>query len=113
MPVPRPGVFRWVFYAFGGRLDQRYAQWVLHDLTCRWWLLRHAGRTVVQCLPALLLLLLPGPWSLRIYLPLLVLLGGLFVSLSFAWEARNQRLYQHGFVPEMVLPREDDDEEED
>lgn len=113
MRADNPGVFRWLYYAFGGGLPASNAQWVLHDLTCRTWLLRHLMRALVQCSPSLLLLLLPGPLSLRLYLPALVFLGGVFISLSFAWEARNQRLYKHGFVPEMVLPRENDRHGED
>lgn len=113
MRAEHPGVLRWLYYAYGGGLDARFAQWVLHDLTCRTWLLRHLMRALVQCAPSLLLLLLPGPLSLRLYLPALVFLGGAFISLSFAWEARNQRLYKHGFVPEMVLPSERDENEED
>lgn len=101
----RPGVLRWLYYAYGGRLDSRYAQWVLHDLTCRTWFLRHILRTLTQFLPALLLLLVPGPLSITVYLPAIVLFGGLYMSVSFAWETRDHRLYKHGFVPELVLPR--------
>lgn len=108
MRADRPGVLRWVYYAYGGGLGPRYAQWVLHDLTSRTWLLRHALRAVVQCLPSLLLLLLPGRLAVLIYMPALVLLGGLFVSLSIAQSARRQRLYRHGFIPELVLPAEQD-----
>jgi hypothetical protein len=113
MRADNPGVLRWLYYAYGGGLPPRYAQWVLHDLTCRTWLLRHLSRALAQCAPSLLLLLLPGPLSLRLYMLALVFLGGIFISLSFAWEARNQRLYRHGFMPEMVLPRENGHHKED
>ena len=56
----RPGVLRWLAYAFGARLPVTYGDWVLHDLTARTWFLRQLARTAVQCLPAALLALLPG-----------------------------------------------------
>ncbi len=104
MAGDRPGVLRWLYYAFGGGLPPRYSQWVLHDLTARTWLLRHLTRTLVQWLPTGLLALLPGPVLLRVLLPMFVLCGALLVSVFFAWETRNHRLYKHGFVPEIVLP---------
>lgn len=103
-------MFRWLYYAYGGGLGSRYAQWVLHDLTCRTWLLRHAVRTLVQALPSFLLLLLPGPLWLRAYLPAFVIVGALLVSLPWAEELRASRLYKHGFVPEMVLKSHRDDD---
>jgi hypothetical protein len=30
--------------------------------------------------------------------------------MAFAWEIRDRRLYQHGFVPELVLARDDEDD---
>lgn len=104
MTGDHPGVLRWLHYAYGGGLPPRYAQWVLRDLTGRWWLLRHLARTVVQCVPTGLLALLPGPALLRALLPTFVLCCALFVSVCFAGETRNHRLYKHGFVPDMVLP---------
>ncbi|HWE91782.1 MAG TPA: DUF5313 family protein [Pseudonocardiaceae bacterium] len=104
----RPGpLLLWPYYAFGGRLPRRYAQWVLHDLTGRYWLLRHQIRTFVQTLPAWLFLLLPGPLSLTALLPVFVILGAEYMAFSFADEMRDHRLYQHGFAPDMVLPRRD------
>ena len=58
----RPGPLRWFWYAVGGRLPARYRSWVLHDLTCRTWPLRHLARLVAQLAPVaiVLVLLLPG-----------------------------------------------------
>ncbi|HEX7662527.1 MAG TPA: DUF5313 family protein [Pseudonocardiaceae bacterium] len=100
----RPGPVLWLFYCYGGRLPHRYAQWVLHDQTSRHWVLRLVMRTVAETLPAWLFLLLPGPLSLTILLPVFVLLGATFLAFSFADEIRVHRLYQHGFLPELVLP---------
>ena len=109
MASSRPGVPQWLYYAYGGRLGPRYAQWVLRDLTCRTWFVRHLVRTLAQTMPAWLLLLLPGPLSLTMLLPVFVVVGAEYMAVSFADEMRKYRLYQHGFPPEMVLPRRDDD----
>ncbi|MBO0840584.1 MAG: DUF5313 family protein, partial [Sciscionella sp.] len=79
-------------------------------LTCRTWFIRHLSRTLAQSAPAFLALLLPGDMSWLIFIPLLIVFGALYISVAFAWETRDHRLYKHGFAPEMVLPREDDDE---
>ncbi|HEX3829136.1 MAG TPA: DUF5313 family protein [Sporichthyaceae bacterium] len=109
MASGRPGPLRWLFYAYGGRLGPRYAQWVLHDLTCRAWFVRHLLRTVAQWAPSLLLLLLPFPVSFTVLLPLMMLFCALYMAVSFAWEMRSARLYRHGFVPELVLSEPEDD----
>ncbi|MGH3492940.1 MAG: DUF5313 family protein [Sciscionella sp.] len=103
MSGSRPGVLRWVYYAFGGRLPLPYAQWVLHDLTCRTWFLRHSVRMLVQLTPTPLLLLVPGPMSIVVYLPLFLIFGGLLIALPYANESRDHRLMKHGFIPEIVL----------
>ena len=103
----RPGVLRWIGYAFGARLPNRYAPWVLHDLTARTWFLRHLARTTVQATPAVLLALLPGPVWLKVALPLFVLFSSLFMAALFSPMVREKRLYQHGYLPEVVLREPD------
>ena len=95
----RPGPVLWLFYCYGGRLPHRYAQWVLHDQTSRHWVLRLVMRTVAETLPAWLFLLLPGPLSLTILLPVFVLLG-VGASLVGGSLLRNQFLLEQisGFV---------------
>ncbi len=108
----RPGPVRWLLYAYGRRLPPRYAQWVLHDLTCRTWFVRHLARGLAECLPALALLAFPASVSIHVMMVGIVVFGMSFYCMAFAWETRDRRLYQHGFVPELVLPREDDDEDD-
>ena len=105
--LTRPGIGRWLGYAFGARLPLRYGDWVLHDLTARTWFLRHLARTAVQASPALLLALLPGPGWLRAALPLFVLVSSLFMAALFSPMIREKRLYQHGFLPEIVLRQDE------
>ena len=101
---------RWLLYAYGKRLPPRYAQWVLHDLTTRTWFVRVLARGVAQSLPALVLLVLPAPPAILAMMLGIVVFGMVFYSMAFAWEIRDRRLYQHGFVPELVLPRDDEDD---
>ncbi len=54
-------------------------------------------RAVVQVVPvAVLLAFLPGPVSVHVFLPLLVLLSGLFVAGAYGDDLRDRRLRQHG-----------------
>ena len=93
----RPDPLRWVWYAFGGRLPARNREWVLHDITCRTWPLRHTARSLVQISPGLLFLLLPGPLWIRA----MSILGGvilaLWYSLSYMEHTCEYRLYKHGY----------------
>jgi len=111
MAGDRPGMGRWLAYAYGRRLPPRHAQWVLHDLTCRTWFVRHMLRGLVQCAPALLLLLFPAPAAILAMMVGIVVFGAEFYAMAFAWEIRDRRLYQHGFVPELVVRSDDDNDE--
>lgn len=100
MPVNRPGPLRWLWYAFGGRLPDRYREWVRHDLTDADWRWRGILRVCVQILlPVIGLLCLPGPWSIRIFTALIVVLGGLFASAAYGEPLRDHRLAQHRLPP--------------
>jgi hypothetical protein len=105
-------VGRWLLYAYGRRLPPRYAQWVLHDLTCRTWFVRVLARGVAQSLPAVVLVALPASPGVLAMMLGIVVFGMVFYSMAFAWEIRDRRLYQHGFVPELVLPHDDEDNDD-
>jgi hypothetical protein len=95
-----PGFGRWLVYALGGRLPERYHDWVFSDLTGPDWRLREAGRIMLfAVLPVTGLLLLPGPLEIRIYCALFVIIGPLFVGLAYGDELRDRRLRQHGMLP--------------
>jgi Family of unknown function (DUF5313) len=93
----RPGPVRWLWYAVGGRLPDRYREWVLYDLTSRAWVFRHLSRALVQHSVWLLLLLLPIPLSLRLWMIAVAVSVGVFFSLSFMEDASERRLIKHGF----------------
>jgi hypothetical protein len=99
MGTRRPSPAQWVWYAFGGRLPDRHAEWVLHDVTCRTWVLRHIARALTQMAPFCLLVLLPGPWSIRLSAVALGLLVGLFYSVCFMNEMAEHRVIKQGYPP--------------
>lgn len=94
----RPNPFQWLWYAVGGRLPQRCNPWVLHDVTCRTWAVRHFIRAFFQMSPILLLLLLPGPLYIRILSILLGMFVGYFYSMTYMWHTTEQRLVKQGFA---------------
>lgn len=96
----RPSPLLWLRYALGGRLPARLRTWVRHDLTDADWRWRQLLRVLVQCLlPVVVIAVLPVPWTLRMGMLALVLLGALSVALAYADELRDRRLRQHGLIP--------------
>jgi hypothetical protein len=97
-----PSVFRWLRYAIGFRLPPENRDWVRHDLTDGGWRIRAMVRQLVIVVPiAAAFAALPGPWSTRILLMVLILFGGLFVSAAYGDSVRASRLRQHGLpVPD-------------
>ena len=87
-------------YALGARLPDEQRDWVRHDLTDAGWRGRAMVRALVQVVPvAALLAFLPGPASVHVFLPLLVLLSGLFVAAAYGEDLRDRRLRQHDLTP--------------
>jgi uncharacterized protein DUF5313 len=97
MRAQRPNPLRWLWYAVGGTLPDRYREWVLFDLTSGMWVFRHLARALTQHSVWLLLLLLPIPLSLRVWMIVVAVSVGLFFSLSFMEDASERRLIKHGF----------------
>ncbi len=99
-PSSRPNPAQWAWYAFGGKLPDRCAEWVLHDVTCRTWVLRHLARALTQLAPlCAVLMLLPGPMWIRLSSLALGLLVGLFYSVCYMGETGEHRAIKHGFPP--------------
>jgi hypothetical protein len=98
-PIVRPAPHRWIWYALGGALPARNRGWVLHDTTTGTWWLRHIARMLVQLVVpiALLAVLLPAPWPLR----LACALGGVFLalifSLAYMGETTENRVVKAGY----------------
>ncbi len=93
----RPNPLLWIWYAFGGRLPSRHAEWVLHDITTRTWVVRHLSRSLVQISPGALILLAPGP----LWVTGMSLLGGvimaLWYSVAYMEYTCEYRLHKHGY----------------
>jgi hypothetical protein len=49
--VTRPGLRKLLWYSIGGSLPPRYNTWVLHDVSCRTWVLRHFARVFAIIVP--------------------------------------------------------------
>ncbi len=95
---PRPGPLRWLRYALGGGLPERFSPWVLADTTERGWIRRHIARAVVQMLPLVALCLaVPVPWAYRVS----AAAGGLFIGLTFSMafmvETTEHRVAKAGY----------------
>ncbi|HWC79958.1 MAG TPA: DUF5313 family protein [Pseudonocardiaceae bacterium] len=103
MDVRRPNAAQWLWYAFGGKLPQRYREWVLRDITRPHWLGRHTVRSLVQSVPPLLVLcaVLVYALHLALWIGLAALAIGLIVSVyyntSYAWEHGDHRLKKYGY----------------
>lgn len=96
--MTRPNPFQWLWYAVGGRLPERLAPWVLHDVSAPTWVLRHAARGAVVLAPfAAGCLLIPGPLGLRLAMLLLLAVVGLYFSLSYVEESAEMRAVKHGY----------------
>ena len=97
----RPGLRQWLWYSVGGGLPDRYAEWVLHDITGRTWLLRHALRCVIQlAIPvAAVLIFLPAGIGLRALTA--VAAGGAAVMFFVVHtvESTDRKLVRAGYPP--------------
>jgi hypothetical protein len=95
----RPGVLRWLWYALGGGLPERFSPWVLHDTTTRTWALRHLLRAFVQlAVPiGLVLLLVPGEFWIRAMAAVGGIMLGLFFSLAYMPETTENRVKRAGY----------------
>lgn len=72
-------------------------EWVRHELTDAGWWGRMLLRQLVIVAPvALVLGLLPGPGYVHVLLPLMVVLGAVFLAATYGLELRAARLRQHG-----------------
>jgi hypothetical protein len=97
--VRRPGPLRWLWYAVGGALPERYRAWVLHDTSTRTWFLRHVTRAMVQlAIPiALVLALVPGEFWIRGMAAFGGVLLALVYSVAYSTETLENRVVKAGY----------------
>lgn len=104
MAIKRPDPARWLYYQYAGRLSAEYREWVLHDATCRTWVLRVVVRGLLRIAPIAVVLFLGlvlygGSWPLALGALLLGVLVVLRVTLTGAVESVDARLARHGYPP--------------
>jgi hypothetical protein len=102
MPAPRPNPLQWLYYQYGGRLPDRYKDWVLHDTTSRWWLPRAFVRTLCQAVPVIVVLLVVFalfgvPWYFAVACVVLGLVVSIYYALSYSSESVDSRLSRYGY----------------
>lgn len=102
--MSRPGLVWWLQYQFGATLPRRYRDWVLHDGTCRTWVLRVLVRGLVQIAPLAVVLfvglgMLGGSWPIAAGAMLLGILVVVRIVLTNSVDGVDARLVQHGFPP--------------
>jgi hypothetical protein len=97
--LSRPDPIHWLWYSLGGGLPPRNREWVLHDVTCRTWVVRHLLRTTIQLLPVavLLYLLIPGSPAIRAGAVLGGLALGYFYSVAYMYETAENRAVKAGY----------------
>ncbi|HVV24029.1 MAG TPA: DUF5313 family protein [Pseudonocardiaceae bacterium] len=109
----RPNPALWLWYAYGGRLPERYREWVRHDNTTRTWRLRHVLRVLAEAVPVLVVafvllrLFTPVPVWAIVGVLVIGLLFSLFYTIGTARELSCVRLAKHGFPPEVGPPAGD------
>lgn len=98
-PRVRPDPARWLWYAFWGPLPVRYRTWVLYDVTCSTWILRHLARVlVIAVLPvAAVAVFLPAPVHVRLLTAFVAGAGAFLFTAVWVNEATEQRLVQAGW----------------
>ncbi len=114
--VKRPDPLRWLWYAYGGGLPERFAPWVLHDTTCRTWWLRHIARILVQIAPfaIAILVFVPGPLWLRAMCALGGGIMGMIFAVAYVHETAEHRLVKAGYpVGTGVATRAERDRDKD
>ncbi|MEU5844974.1 DUF5313 family protein [Saccharopolyspora shandongensis] len=104
MPVKRPNPGWWLYYQFGGRLPERYREWVLRDATCKSWVLRVLIRGLLQIAPlgAVLFVgfgVLGGSWPIAGGALLLGVLVVARIVLTSAVDNVDARLVRYGYPP--------------
>ncbi|GAA0535878.1 hypothetical protein GCM10011581_24580 [Saccharopolyspora subtropica] len=104
MPGKRPNPVMWLYYQFGGTLPERHREWVLHDGTCRTWLLRVLLRGLLQIAPLAAVVFVGlgvfgGSWPIAAGALLLGLLVVARIVLTSAVDNVDARLVRHGYPP--------------
>ncbi|HEY7010889.1 MAG TPA: DUF5313 family protein [Jatrophihabitantaceae bacterium] len=100
--VIRPNPVQWLRYAYVGTVSAKSHAWVLHDATCRTWILRHVARYFALVTPLIVpvMIFLPAPLSLRAMSCLVAVLTMMMFYVAFTVDSVERRVelagYPHG-----------------
>jgi hypothetical protein len=109
----RPPLTGRIHYLIGGLLPPSHRDWVVADLTGPGWRHRQARRPLLLMLPfAVAFAILPGRTSLRVSIPLALLVCAISMGYATSDTFRNRRLDQYD-IPRPKPIEEDEDEDED
>jgi hypothetical protein len=95
----RPGVLRWLRYAFGAGLPERHRTWVLHDVTSPTWVIRHLVRSALQIAPfaVAVYFVIPGEPAIRLTGIAMGATIGILYSLAFVEAMAEHRAVKAGY----------------
>ena len=98
-PLRRPTLGRLIWYCYGGSLPAENHTWVLHDVTCRTWILRHFARWTMVIAPLFVayLAVLPTPLGIRLYTGIAFSLAIYVISLVFILIDTDRRAVRAGY----------------
>jgi hypothetical protein len=98
-PRVRPNPMLWLWYAYWGRLRKRHAMWVLYDLTCASWVVRHVARLLaaVAAPVTLIAIFLPAGGQLRALTAFIAGACALLFTVAWINESTEHRLTQAGY----------------
>jgi hypothetical protein len=97
--LERPSAPRLVWYSLGGSLSERHNSWVLHDVTCPTWTLRHFARALLVIIPLFVLYMafIPGGLAIRLYTGLTFSAALLLISIILMLIDTDRRAVRAGF----------------
>lgn len=97
--IVRPSPLQWLRYAYVGTVPAKNHAWVLHDTTCRTWLLRHVIRYLVIIAPIVIavMVFLPAPLWLRVMSCLAAGLPTMMFYLAYTVEDTERRVEKAGY----------------
>ena len=102
-----------IHYLIGGMMPPAFLEWVRADLTGPGWRHRQARRPLYLMAPfALAFAVLPGAASVRVSIPLALLLCAVVMGYATSDSFRNRRLEQYG-IPRPKPVEEDEYEDAD
>ncbi|WP_027501317.1 DUF5313 family protein [Rhodococcus sp. UNC363MFTsu5.1] len=90
-------------YVLGKTLPESLSPWVVRDITGPGATRRYVTRCLIPLIPILVgLLLIPGPWIIRIGMTLLLFLPFVYFLFALKNIYQRHRLVSHGLDPELL-----------